>query len=53
MIFSDPFLVNFELVMLQNPSKIIEILIKTMQTLNLKYPNANGLLHTSLAAQII
>ena len=43
LIFSDPFLINFEVVMLQNPSKIIEILIKSMQTLNLKHPNANDL----------
>ena len=41
--FSDPVLASFEPVMLQNSTKIIEIFIKTMQTLNLIYPDANDL----------
>ena len=43
LIFSDPVLASFERVMLQNSTKIIEIFIKTMQTLNLIYPDANDL----------
>ena len=42
-IFLDPVLASFEAVMLENPIKIIEIFIKTMQTLNLKCPDANDL----------
>jgi len=53
LIFLDPVLVSFEPVMLQNLAKIIEIFIKTMQTLNLKCPDANDLSHTSFLARFM